>query len=85
MVAITETSQSVSNLIRESGVGQILDFNTGEGSTQAGKLRMASISWGEKGAIKLQNLQEMMELSLRDFLFDIPQGLYKSCTQIENF
>ena len=74
MEALTETSQSVSNLIRESGVGQILDFNTGESSTHAGKQRMASTSWGERGAIKLQNLQEMMELSLRDFLLNIPQG-----------
>ena len=71
MEAITETRRSVFDLIRESGVGQILDFNTGAVSTQAGKLRMASISWGERGAIKLQNLPEMMELSLRDFLFNI--------------
>ena len=56
MEAITETRQSVWDLIRESGVGQILDFNTGVSSTPAGKLRMAS--WGERGAIKLQKKEE---------------------------
>ena len=71
MVAITEMRQSASDLIRESGAGQIQDSNTGAVSTQAGKLRMASISWGESLKLQLQNLQEMMELSLRVLLFNI--------------
>ena len=71
MAAITGTRQSVLDLIREPGAGQMLDFNTDAVSTLAGKLRKASISWGEMGAVKLQNWQEMMELLLRDFLFNI--------------
>ena len=72
MAAITGMRRSVLDLIREPGVGQMLDFNTDAVFTLAGKPRKVSISWGEMGALKLQNWQEMMGLSLRDFLFNIP-------------
>ena len=77
--AITEITQSVSDLTRESGVRQIQAFNTGDPHTQAGKLWMAFTSWVETIVPKLRNLPEMMELSLMDFPFSILSGSKRLC------
>ena len=82
--AITEITQSVLDLTRESGVRQIQAFNTGDPHTQAGKLWMAFTSWVETIVPKLRNLPEMMELSLMDFPFSILSGSRRLCS-ILNF